>query len=118
MAQKTMVTLVDDLDGSEADETVEFGLDGVSYEIDLNDTHAKTLRDQLADYVAHARRQGRAPRITRRTSSARATKKNGSGAVDREQSRAVRDWARQNGYTVSDRGRIPTEVTEAYHRAR
>ena len=115
MAQKTTVTLVDDLDGSVADETVGFGIDGPVYEIDLSATHADALRDALGDYVAKARRRGRAPRGRAGTRAARA--ENGAAPVDREQSKAVRDWARQHGYTVSDRGRIPHDVTEAYHRA-
>jgi Lsr2 len=115
VAQKTTVTLVDDLDGSTADETVGFGIDGTVYEIDLTTTHADALRDALADYVANARRQGRVPRGTVGNRPART--ENGSAPVDREQSKAVRDWARQHGYTVSDRGRIPNDITEAYHRA-
>jgi hypothetical protein len=115
MAQKTTVTLVDDLDGSTADETVGFGIDGAAYEIDLTTGHADALRDALADYVANARRQGRTPRPAANNRAPRT--ENGSAPVDREQSKAVRDWARQHGYTVSDRGRIPNDITEAYHRA-
>jgi hypothetical protein len=120
MAQKTIVSLVDDLDGSAADETVGFGLDGVSYEIDLTDTHAKSLRDAFADYVAHARQQGRTTRKPRTRTSGRATgsaSPTGTTAVDREQNKAIRDWARTHGHTISDRGRIPAEITEAYHQA-
>ncbi|MBO0851506.1 MAG: Lsr2 family protein, partial [Pseudonocardia sp.] len=58
MAQKVTVSLIDDLDGNKADETVEFGLDGKSYEIDLSSGNAGKLRDALADYVAAARRPG------------------------------------------------------------
>jgi hypothetical protein len=119
MAQKVVVSLVDDLDASEADETVEFGLDGASYEIDLSDANAAKLRDELADFVAHARRSGG----RRRSSSAPAAapRRRGSGggraAVDREQNQAIREWARKQGMTVSERGRIPSEVSEAYHKA-
>jgi hypothetical protein len=121
MAQKIVVSLIDDLDQSEADETVEFGLDGATYEIDLSDANASALRDKLADFVAHARRSG-----GRRKSSATAPApaarrgRGGSGgraAVDREQNQAIREWARKQGMTVSERGRIPSEVSEAYHRA-
>lgn len=121
MAQKTTVTLIDDLDGSEAEETLGFGLDGVTYEIDLSADNARTLRNALGDYVEHARRQGRtSARRGRRTGngSAPSPASTGSSAADREQNRAIRDWARQHGYTVSERGRIPSEVSEAYHRSR
>ena len=110
MAQKVLVSLVDDLDGSEADETVEFGLDGISYQIDLSAKNAEGLRDTLAKYVDKSRRSG---------GRKRAAKLGGAGrtaAVDREQNQAIRAWARKNGFAVSDRGRIPTEVVEAYHK--
>ena len=114
MAQKVTVTLVDDLDGGTAEETVEFGIDGVTYEIDLSNDNAAKLRDALAGYVAHARRAG-----GRRRPSAAAPKRSGGGraSVDREQNAAMREWARKNGYKVSDRGRIPAEVVDAYHKA-
>lgn len=113
MAQKVLVSLVDDLDGSEAEETVEFGLDGVSYEIDLSSENAEELRDALAQYVEHARRAGGRKRAGTR-GAAKAPGR--SAAVDREQNQAIRAWARKNGYEVSDRGRIPSEVVEAYHK--
>jgi len=121
MVQKTTVTLVDDLDGSDADESVKFGLDGMSYEVDLSDTHAGALRNALADYVAHARRTGGRRTPTRRARAANGTPASRpSGAapatVDREQSKAIREWARSQGLEVSDRGRIPNSVTEAYSR--
>jgi hypothetical protein len=121
VAQKVVVTLVDDLDETEADETVEFGIDGTTYEIDLSDANASRLRDELADYVAHARKvSGR-----RRSNGARAAaapaapvrKGGGRASVDREQNQAIREWARKNDFTVSERGRIPSEVSEAYHKA-
>jgi hypothetical protein len=121
MAQRTVVTLIDDLDDSEADQTVEFGLDGVTYEIDLSEKNASGLRDALADYVAHARRtagrRGGARRSTR-TASAPATRASGSTSADREQNKAIREWARTQGYEVSERGRIPSSVTEAYRKDR
>lgn len=112
MAQKVLVSLVDDLDGSDADETIEFGLDGVSYEIDLSAENAEELRDALAQYVEHARRSGGRKRSSSRAAKAPAR----SAAVDREQNQAIRAWARKNGFEVSDRGRIPSEVVDAYHR--
>ena len=122
MAQRTTVTLVDDLDESEADETVEFGVDGATYEIDLSEANAAKLRDALADYVAHARRvagRRRSGRAAARpaSSSPSPSRPNGGASVDREQNRAIREWARRQGMTVSERGRIPAEVSEAYHKA-
>lgn len=107
MAQKVLVSLIDDLDGSKADETVEFGLDGVSYQIDLATKNANKLRKALTTYVDHGRRSGG----RKRRSSA-----GGSASADREQNQAIRAWARKNGYDVSERGRIPTEVVEAFHK--
>jgi hypothetical protein len=112
MAQKVTVTLVDDLDGSEAGETVEFGLDGAFYEIDLSGDNAERLRDALADYVEHARRSGGRKRQGARVIAGRAPR---TASADREQNQAIREWARKQGMNVSDRGRIPKEVSDAYH---
>jgi len=109
MAQKVTVSLLDDLDGKLADETVQFGLDGKSYEIDLSEDNADKLRKALADYVSAARRPGGARRKSAAAVAARP-------AVDREQNQAIRDWARKRGMKVNDRGRIPAELLEAYHR--
>ena len=125
MAQRTVVTLLDDLDQSPADETVEFGLDGVTYEIDLSEEHAAALRDALRVYVEHARRTGGRRSAAGSSSGGRSARRgdrsNGTGGratVDREQNQAIREWARKQGMTVSERGRIPREVTDAYHRSR
>jgi Lsr2 len=111
VAQIREIRLIDDLDGEAADETVEFGIDGKSYEIDLSKDNAGRLRDALASYVTAARRGGG----RRRGGGGSA----GGGArrpsIDREQNQAIRDWARKRGMKVSDRGRIPAEVLEAYH---
>ena len=112
MAQQVTVTLVDDLDGSRADETVEFGLDGVSYQIDLSDGNATKLRDALADFVASARRSGGRKRATKAVPAGKPR----PAAADREQNQAIREWARKQGRKVSDRGRIPADVLEDYHR--
>ncbi|WP_224387805.1 Lsr2 family protein [Pseudonocardia sp. ICBG1293] len=112
MAQIKEVRLVDDLTGDAADETIEFGLDGRNYEIDLSDGNARKLRDVLADYVAAARRAGGAARRRSSGSSGAAARR---PSVDREQNQAIREWARNRGMKVSDRGRIPAEVLEAYH---
>lgn len=106
MAQKVNIVLVDDLDGSEATETVSFGLDGTTYEIDLNDTNAGALREALSGYIGHARKVGAAPRRGRRAAAA-----NGPSA------REIRDWARSNGFDVPDRGRVSAEVRSAYDKA-
>jgi hypothetical protein len=113
VAQKVTVSLIDDLDGDKADETVEFGLDGKSYEIDLSSGNADKLRDALASYVAAARRPGGRRRSGGGGPAAAATARRPS--VDREQNQAIRDWARKRGMKVSDRGRIPADVLEAYH---
>lgn len=114
MAQKVIVSLVDDLDGGQADQTVQFGFEGKNYEIDLSSDNAARLRNALADYVAAARR----PSASRRGAKVAAGSSGGSGntaAVDREQNQAIRDWARKRGMKVSERGRIPSDVLEAYH---
>ena len=113
MAQKVLVELVDDLDGSSSDDitTVSFALDGVSYEIDLNDDNASDLRSAFADVIANGRRVG--GRIKRAGSPQPATRP----TIDREQTRAIRGWARQNGHNLADRGRIPGSVIEAFEQA-
>jgi hypothetical protein len=118
VAQKVTVSLIDDIDGERADETVEFGLDGKNYEIDLSSGNAGRLRDALADYVAAARRPGGRRRSGGGGSggaAAAAAAANRRPAVDREQNQAIRDWARKRGMKVSDRGRIPADVLESYH---
>ncbi len=107
MASRTIVELTDDVDGGKASETVTFGLDGSDYEIDLSARNAKALRGALDQYVAAGRRAGRS---ARRGSGGRAVR-------DREQTQAIREWARASGYAVSDRGRISAEVIEAYNAA-
>lgn len=113
MAKKVTVTLVDDFDGEgPADETVEFSVDGVSYEIDLSAKNAKKLREDLKQWIEAGRRVG-----GRRRGRASTPGRGPRGTIDREQSAAIRDWARRNGHKVSTRGRIPAEVIEAFHAA-
>ncbi len=107
MAQKVNIILVDDIDGSDAVETVSFGLDGTTYEIDLNKKNAAGLRDALASYVGHGRKV--AGTRGRRSASSRTN----MGPTARE----VRDWARSNGFSVPDRGRIPANIREAFDKA-
>jgi hypothetical protein len=108
MAQRVNVILVDDLDGSDAVETVSFALDGVDYEIDLNDQHAGDLRNALSLYVGHARRTGGRRRKSGSSGSSRAAASDGPSAAD------IRTWARENGWDVPERGRVSAEVREAY----
>lgn len=112
MAQKVTVSLVDDLDGGTAEETVGFGLDGKSYEIDLSAANASRLRDALSGFVAAARRAGTGKG---RRSAGASSSGTGRASGDREQSRAIREWAREQGMEVSERGRIPADVLQAYH---
>jgi Lsr2 len=116
MAQKTIVQLIDDLDQGAADETVSFGLDGSSYEIDLSSANAAKLRDALAVYIANARRATRSSTGARPSGAGR--RSSGRGArSDREQLQAIRDWGRKNGWKVNARGRIPADLLEAYNSA-
>jgi hypothetical protein len=115
MAQKVQVLLLDDIDGSEAAQTVRFGLDGSSYEIDLSDSNADALRSALASYIANGRKVGRGSAAPSRPIGVKTGR--GPARVDREQTQAIRLWARKNGHSVSDRGRIPSSVIEAYHAA-
>ena len=121
MASITTVSLLDDVDGTPAAETVAFGLDGASFEIDLSDKNAKKLRDSVANYVAHARRVdgGRraAAAAPRRGRAAKAAKTGGRTAPDREQTAAIREWARSAGHVVSERGRLSAAVLEAFEAA-
>ena len=112
MAQEVVVTLTDDLDGSAADETVTFALDGTNYEIDLNAKNAASLRKALDRYVASARRAG-SPNGARRgrSSGRRATR---AADVD---PKAVRLWAQEQGLEISSRGRIPAEIIDRYNAA-
>ncbi|MGD9527937.1 histone-like nucleoid-structuring protein Lsr2 [Pseudonocardia sp.] len=112
MAKQTTVTLIDDLDGSPADEQVEFAVDGRSYEIDLSAANSAKLRDALAPFVSAARRVGGG----RRGGGAAAAAPS-RPAADREQNQAIREWAQAQGMKISERGRIPSNVLEAYHAA-
>lgn len=113
MAQKVNIVLVDDIDGSDATQTVAFGLDGASYEIDLNDANADALREALAPYVGHGRKVGRGGGGAKRGGGRAAAASSGAGASAKE----IREWARGNGHAVPERGRIPADVREAYDAA-
>lgn len=103
MAQRIVVRLEDDLDGTEATETVHFGLDGVAYEIDLSDENAAQFRAQLTPWIGAARRVAGRKRLTL--------------ASSRRDLNAVRAWARENGHSVSGRGPVPDPVLCAYDAA-
>ncbi|HET7328300.1 MAG TPA: Lsr2 family protein [Nocardioidaceae bacterium] len=108
MAQRLKVELIDDIDGTDADETVTFSVDGVSYEIDLSTKNAAKMRDSLALYVGSARKVGGR---RRRGSGSGASRSGGTNTAE------IRDWARSSGYEVSERGRIPAEIRQAYEAA-
>lgn len=107
MAQKVQVLLLDDLDGSDADESVSLGLDGTDYEIDLSSEHATELRESMKMWVSHARRVGGRNKTTN-INTRRPRAQSDTDLAD------VRTWARENGHMVSDRGRISQEIMEAY----
>src|SRR3954463_10222525 len=101
MAQQVNIVLVDDIDGSDAEETVSFALDGKEYEIDLSAKNAAKLRDAVAPYVGHARR-------------AAGRRRGARGAAGGPSPADIRAWARDNGFDVPDRGRVSSEVRDAY----
>jgi len=107
MAQKVHIVLEDDIDGGEAAETIVFGLDGTSYEIDLNTKNAAALRDAMAGYIGHGRKVSSGARRGRKPSA----------SSSKHSAREVRDWARSNGFKVTDRGRVAREVQEAFDAA-
>ena len=107
MAQKVNIVLVDDLDGGPADENVRFGLDGTNYDIDLSAANAAELRSALERYVAAGRK----------SSGGRAARTKAPSGGRGNESAQIRQWARDNGYTVNSRGRIQAEIQEAYQKA-
>ena len=112
MAARTVVHLIDDVDGGEADETVNFSLDGVDYTIDLSAGNADSLRKALAEFVAAGRRNS--GRAAKATSGGRTEVRPGG---DRAQNQAIREWARRQGHQVSERGRIPADLIAQFQAA-
>lgn len=110
MAQRTVVELIDDIDGSTAEESVTFGLDGVEYTIDLSSDNAGRLREALEEYIEHSRRVGGRKQ--------RGTKAVPAAGGDKAQNQAIREWARNHGHQVSDRGRIPQELVVKFQAAK
>lgn len=125
MAQKINVVLVDDIDGSEASETVRFALDGTHYEVDLNEDHASELREVLGGYVNVARWAGgkrrrtatkkavARKRATKKAAAKKGTAKKSTGS-SRASDREVREWARGQGLTVGEKGPVKRAIFEQY----
>jgi hypothetical protein len=116
MAQQTTVRFIDDLDGSEASGTFDFSLEGRNYQIDLSDENAAKLREALTPFIGAARKAGGRGGRRGRPGGKEAEAK--SGRSDRDESAAIRQWAREHGHKVSDRGRIAKSVLEAYKAVR
>jgi Lsr2 len=108
MAQKIQTLFIDDIDGGEAEGTVRFALDGAEYEIDLSAKHNEELRAALGTYVTHARKVGGA---SRRPAGRSGRKPSSADTV------AVRAWARENGFDIKDRGRVPADLVAKYQAA-
>lgn len=109
MAKETIIRITDDIDGSEAVETIRFGFRGVDYNIDLNAKNVAAMEKSLEKWIQHGQRAepgGARPRQRRTT------------VKNKDETAAIREWAKANGYKVSDRGRIPAEVREAYNASR
>jgi Lsr2 len=108
MAKQVITSLIDDIDGKPASQTIEFGLDGVSYSIDLSDKNADKLRSVLHPFI------GRVPSSGRRG----AARTGGLPArTSRDQTAAIREWAAKAGHEISNRGRIPARIVAAYEEA-
>jgi hypothetical protein len=114
VAKETITKLIDDIDGGVAHETVRFGLDGYLYEIDLSSKNAKKLRGELAAYVASGNRIS--TRVAPPGPRGAGGRGRGPAVADRDQNRAIRDWAQSKGFDVAPRGRIKQEIVEEYHR--
>ena len=102
MASKTITTLVDDVDGSEADETIQFGIDGATWEIDLSRQHAGELREALNQYIWHGRKVGG---------------RTGRKSLVRADNRAIRKWAEARGIPINAKGRVSADVLDQYRAA-
>jgi hypothetical protein len=107
MAQQIQTLFIDDIDGGAAAGTVRFALDGVEYEIDLSTEHAEELHSALGKYIGHARKAGGTPRRAAR----------GRRAASTFDTTTVRNWARERGYDIKDRGRVPADLVAKYHAA-
>jgi Lsr2 len=117
MAQQTTVRFIDDLDGSEASGTVDFGLEGRNYQIDLSEENAAKLREAMAPFIDAARKAGGRGSGRGRARGRQQAAEEAPAKSNREETAAVREWARANGHKVNDRGRISKAVIEAYQAA-
>lgn len=106
MARKVTTEFIDDIDGGAAERTFTFAVDGTNYEIDLSANNIAEFKQAIGGFIESARKAS-AGRRARRSAN--------RGSVSREQSQAIRDWARQNGYDIAPRGRIKTEVVDAFN---
>ena len=114
MAQKIIREFIDDIDGSEAERTFTFAVDGTNYEIDLSSQNIKEFNEAIAGFVESARKV-KASSYGRRAGKAGVG--TSGGGRSREQTQAVRDWARQQGHTINDRGRVPAAIQQAFDQA-
>ncbi|HXC82578.1 MAG TPA: Lsr2 family protein [Trebonia sp.] len=112
MAQKIQTLFIDDIDGGAAEGTVRFALDGTEYEIDLNAKHSEELRSALGKYVTHARKVGGSARR-----AGRAAGRASRGASSALNTTEIRNWAREQGYDIKDRGRVPADLVAKYQAA-
>jgi hypothetical protein len=112
VAQKIQTLFIDDIDGGAAEGTVRFALDGTEYEIDLNAKHSDELRSALGQYVTHARKVGGSARR-----AGRAAGRAGRGAGSSLNTTEIRSWAREQGYDIKDRGRVPADLVAKYQAA-
>lgn len=112
MAQKIQTLFIDDIDGGAAEGTVRFALDGTEYEIDLNAKHSEELRSAIGKYVTHARKVGGGARRAGRTAGR--TSRGASSALNTTE---IRTWAREQGYDIKDRGRVPADLVAKYQAA-
>jgi hypothetical protein len=121
VAQKTILELVDDLDGEQADESVAFALDGVEFVIDLSAANAARLRDTLAEYVGHARRTGgrkaRGKAVTNGSANGNGYGSGNGSGNGKPDTQAVREWARSQGEAVAERGRVPQALVIRFQEA-
>ncbi|SDT75460.1 histone-like nucleoid-structuring protein Lsr2 [Actinoplanes derwentensis] len=111
MAKQIIHKLVDDIDGVDADETVKFALDGIQYEIDLSEKNAAKLREVFEPYQKAGTKVARGGVVV----GGRAARGRGGATADREQNKAIREWAKKAGKDISDRGRIPQEIVDEFH---
>ena len=112
MAQKVIREFIDDIDGSEAERTFPFAVDGTNYEIDLSSQNIKEFNEAIGGFVESARKvkaSGHGRRVHKTSTS--------DSGRSREQTQAVREWARQQGHSINDRGRIPVSIQQAFDQA-